>query len=502
MTHVTWSSDKAPVELEADYVVVGTGAGGALAAVTLARAGYEVAMVEAGPWRDPEDYPSSVYGSLRDLSDEWMTGVTSGRAMWPVVQGRVVGGSTVINSAIVVRTPGDVFADWQRDHGFGGDELAERVWTHQDRIEDELSVEETLKGVYGNSNRLARAGAEAMGAHDHDMRRNVADCSGSGQCLQGCKGRKKQSTNLVYIPEVLERGGTLLSSAPVAKVLIRGGRALGVTGRFLHPRTKRKGGAYTVRARRAVLMGASATHTAPILQRSGYRHPALGGYFRAHPGTAVFGVYDELVDMNTGATQGWSSTYYRTREGFKMETLALPLELTASRLPGVGLDLLERLTAYRHLAMWVHAIRAETVGRVKSGPFGRFNVQYTLNKTDLERVRRGIHTVARMHFAAGAKEVLPGVYGLPSSITADQLDLILEGPLDPRAYIGVLSHLFGGTVMGEDPATSVCDSRGRVRGVENLAVVDASIIPSTLGVNPQHTIMALACAVSEDLIEG
>ena len=184
-----------------------------------------------------------------------------------------------------------------------------------------------------------------------------------------------------------------------------------------------------------------------------------------------------------------------------METLALPLELTASRLPGVGLDLLERLTSYRHLAMWVHAIRAETVGRVKAAPFGRFNVKYTLNKADLERVRRGIHTVARAHFAAGAKAVLPGVYGLPSSLNADQVDMILEGPLDPRAYIGVLSHLFGGTVMGVDPRTSVADPSGRVRGVENLAVVDASIIPSTLGVNPQHTIMALACCVAEDLLE-
>lgn len=502
MTHVTWSSDRTPVELEADYVVVGTGAGGALAAVTLARAGYKVAMVEAGPWRDPEDYPSSVYGSLRDLSDEWMTGVTSGRAMWPVVQGRVVGGSTVINSAIVVRTPGDVFADWERDHGFGGETLAKRLWTHQDRIEDELSVEETLAGVYGNSNKLAKAGAQALGIHDHDMRRNVAGCLGSGQCFQGCKSRKKQSTNLVYIPEVLERGGTLVSSAPVAKVLIQKGRATGVTGRFLHPRTKRKGGSFIVRARRAVVLAASATHTAPILQRSGYKHPSLGGFFRAHPGTAVFGVYDDVVDMNTGATQGWASTHYRNRDGFKMETLALPLELTASRLPGVGLDLLERLTSYRHLAMWVHAIRAETVGRVKAAPFGRFNVNYTLNKADMERVRRGIHTVARTHFAAGAREVLPGVYGLPSSITADQLGLILEGPLDPRAYIGVLSHLFGGAVMGVNPKTSVCDAKGRVRGVENLAIADASIIPTTLGVNPQHTIMALACSVAEDLIDG
>jgi choline dehydrogenase-like flavoprotein len=251
-----------------------------------------------------------------------------------------------------------------------------------------------------------------------------------------------------------------------------------------------------------VVLAASATHTAPILQRSGYKHPSLGGFFRAHPGTAVFGVYDDVVDMNTGATQGWASTYYRNREGFKMETLALPLELTASRLPGVGLDLLERLTSYRHLAMWVHAIRAETVGRVRAAPFGRFNVNYTLNKADMERVRRGIHTVARTHFAAGAREVLPGVYGLPSSITADQLDLILEGPLDPRAYIGVLSHLFGGAVMGVNPKTSVCDAKGRVRGVENLAIADASIIPTTLGVNPQHTIMALACSVAEDLIDG
>jgi choline dehydrogenase-like flavoprotein len=502
MTHITWTEDPTPIVLEADYVVVGTGAGGALAASTLARAGYEVAMVEAGPWRDPEDYPSTVYGSLRDLSDEWMTGVTRGRAMWPVVQGRVVGGSTVINSAIVVRTPGDIFAEWEREHGFGGDGLAERVWTHQDLIEEELSVEESLAGVYGNSNALARKGAVALGIHDHDMRRNVSGCEGAGQCLQGCRKRRKQSTNLVYVPEVLSRAGTLLSCAPVSRVILEHGRALGVSGRLVEPGTRRKGAPFVVHAHRGVLMGASATHTSPILARSGYRHPALGSFFRAHPGTAVFGVYDDVVDMNTGATQGWASTYYRSREGFKMETLSLPLELTASRLPGVGLELLERLTSYRHLAMWVHAIRAETVGSVRPAAFGRSQVSYSMIQADMERARFGVHTVARMHVAAGAREVLPGIYGLPASLGPDEIDLILEAPLDPRCYIGVLSHLFGGTVMGADPKRSVCDPRGRVRGVEGLAVVDASIIPSTLGVNPQHTIMALARCVAEDLIEG
>src|SRR5690606_3552826 len=114
---------------EADYVVVGSGAGGAAAAVTLARGGAEVAIVEAGAWRDPEHYPSSTYGAMRDLFDDWGAQVTRGRALWPIVQARCVGGTTVINSAICVRTPGDIFRQWERERGVTGLEAA--VMAHQ-----------------------------------------------------------------------------------------------------------------------------------------------------------------------------------------------------------------------------------------------------------------------------------------------------------------------------------------------------------------------------------
>ena len=107
MTHQAYEAQQ-PVVWDADYVVIGTGAGGAAAASQLARGGAKVVMVEAGPWRDPGDYPSSVYGSFRDLFDHWGTTVTRGRAIWPIIQAACVGGSTVINSAIVVRTPGDI----------------------------------------------------------------------------------------------------------------------------------------------------------------------------------------------------------------------------------------------------------------------------------------------------------------------------------------------------------------------------------------------------------
>ena len=102
--------------------------------------------------------------------------------------------------------------------------------------------------------------------------------------------------------------------------------------------------------------------------------------------------------------------------------------------------------------------------------------------------------------AAGARKIIPGVAGLPYALDADQIGLIEDGPLDPRAYIAILTHLFGGCVMGADPKTSVTDGRGRVHGVEGLVVADASVIPTNLGVNPQHTIMGLAQVFAEELL--
>lgn len=498
VSHLSFTKDR--VEVECDYVVVGSGAGGASAAVVLARAGAKVAIVEAGAWRDPSDYPHSSYGAMRDLFDDWGTTITQGPAFWPVVQARTVGGTTVINSAICVRTPGDIFAKWEREHGL--QELERSVLAHQERIEGELCVEEVPVASRGRSNELAAIGDARAGFDGHVMRRYVKGCAGSGQCLQGCKKQRKQSTNLNYVPEVLERGGDVLSSAPVDRIVLEGTRAVGVRGQFIHPRTRAKGGKYLVRARRGVFVAASATHSPLLLMRSGVRAAALGQQFRAHPGTGIFGVYDDPVDMNTGTTQGWSSMKYREDPGLKLETLSVPFELIASRLSGAGRILIERLSEYRHIAMWVHACRAETAGSVSANLLGKPRVRYTLDRADMERFRRGMHLVGKWHFAAGARAIIPGIYGMPYKLGPDEVDKLLDAPLDPRAYIAILSHLFGGCVMGTDPARSVCDAQGRVHGVGGLYVADASAIPTNLGVNPQHTIMGLAAHFAERALEA
>ncbi|HVY49423.1 MAG TPA: GMC oxidoreductase, partial [Minicystis sp.] len=320
-----------------------------------------------------------------------------------------------------------------------------------------------------------------------------------GQCLQGCKRGRKQSTNVNYVPEVLARGGHVLSCAPVERVLFEGTRAASVTGRLRDPVTRREGARFVVRARRAVLLAASATRTPLLLDASGVRSKALGTLFRAHPGTGVFGVYDHPVDQNVGATQGWASMAFRDDPGMKLETLAIPPEMVAGRLPGAGHLLVQRFRAYRHVAMWVAAVRAESAGTVKRGLFGRTVVRYELDRADMAKLRAGLATVARMHFAAGARAVVPGIYGLPYELGPDDVGKMDEAPLDPRAYIAILSHLFGGAPMSRDPRRGVVDGDGKVHGAEGLYVVDASAIPTTIGVNPQHTIMGLASAWAERL---
>lgn len=489
--------------VEADYVVVGSGSGGSTAAIVLARAGYDVALIDAGPWRDAADYPETMLGVMRDMFPNWGANVAVGNSIMPIVQAQVMGGGTVINSAIMVRTPDDVIAEWAADHGLGDLLDARSMGTALDRIADELHVGDSRADSgperFGKSNQTLLDGLRAAGMDVHPTLRNVRGCVGSTRCLQGCRHGAKQSSNIGWIPELLRRGGTVLSCAPTRRVQVRGGQAVAVEGRFRHPQTRKSGASYVVRARRGVLLAASATGTAPLLQRSGVRSPALGQHWRAHPGAGIIGVYPHVIDMYEGVTQGTASIHYRAAHGLKLESLALPLELVAGRTSGGGRALTARLADIRHQAMWISAVRAEAVGTVKQGLFGGVQVKYEPTQRDLARLRRGSAVLARTHFAQGAKRVRPGIVGLPFEIGPDEVHLIDEAPLHNRAWTWVLSHLFGGAVLGADPQTSVVAPDLHVRGVRNLHVVDASALPTTLGVNPQHTIMAMAWITAERL---
>jgi choline dehydrogenase-like flavoprotein len=297
--------------------------------------------------------------------------------------------------------------------------------------------------------------------------------------------------NVSYVPWALSRGARIYTSCKVERVLIRRGQAEGVVAK-----TKTAAGkSATVRllARRGVFVAASTVQTPNLLARSGIRTRALGLHFQAHPGIGVGGLFDQPIDMQVGATQGAESLHYRASDRFKLETISIQPELAVARIPGVGAELLERMGALRNVAVWVAQVRAEAEGTVRPGFGGADRVRYTMTERDIEHARKALVTIAHLLFDAGAREVWPGVFGVPATLRSrDDVKLLADGPLDPRAYSCVATHLFGAARMGPDPRTSVVGLDFSTHAVSRLYVVDSSVFPTNLGVNPQHSIMALS----------
>jgi choline dehydrogenase-like flavoprotein len=158
---------------------------------------------------------------------------------------------------------------------------------------------------------------------------------------------------------------------------------------------------------------------------------------------------------------------------------------------------MDRLAEFDHLAVWVVAARAEAEGRVRGAPGRGANINYTPSEADMVKVRTGMRALADMHFAAGALSVQPGIHGLPTRLDRDQLGLFDDAPLDPRAYSLVATHLFGTARMAPDSTAGVVGTDFQVHGLRGLHVVDSSLFPTNLGVNPQHTIMAVAMIAGE-----
>jgi len=483
------------VEEAFDYVVVGSGAAGAVAAHTLAQAGFSVAIVEEGPWVRTREFGERVYEAFRRMYRDAGTQVIEGRSYVPLIQGRCVGGSTVMNSAIAHRTPEDVLDEWRARFGLGQHLTAEILAPHFDALERELNVHAVDDEVLGRNNRLFLDETSAMGLPARKMHRYERNCRGSGRCVTGCPNAAKQGMNVSYVPWALSLGARIYCSCRVDRVVVKDGVATGVLAHTIAkdatiahvPRAVR------LHARRGVLVAASTIQTPNVLRRSGLRARAIGEHFSCHPGYGVGGVFDEPVGMDFGATQGAECTHLRKTERIKLETIAMPPELAAVRIPGLGRELMKNFGAFSNLAVWAVVIRAEAEGTVRPGWGGRDKVKLSFTKRDIERTRKGTAMLARMMFEVGAREVWPGIFGLPPVIRSiDEVRLIEEAPTDQRVWSYITTHLFGAARMGVDPKTSVVGPDFQTHEARGLYVVDSSVFPTNLGVNPQHSIMGLS----------
>ena len=297
-----------------------------------------------------------------------------------------------------------------------------------------------------------------------------------------------------FLRDAADRSARIFAGVRVRRVVIERGRAVGVSGRSA------AGGAVVARARRAVVLAASAIQTPCLLLASGLGDAAVGRNLTAHPGVSVTARFDAPVRNYRGATQGHEVTGWRD-QGLKLEALGFDLSILASRVPGVAGELARHIDELDHFAVWGAAVRAQSRGRVRSGP-ARALVTYSLGRDDMVTARRGARVLAETFFAAGAREVYPGIAGFPAVLTDPRqaADIERDAPLEPRAYAMSMTHLFGTARMGSDPGRSVVRPDFRHHRVDRLYVADSSVFPGNLGVNPQVPIMAIATLCAERIL--
>jgi choline dehydrogenase-like flavoprotein len=494
-----------PLELECDTVVVGSGSGGAPVAATLAEAGERVIVLEEGP-----HVPGPQHGAMRQsesVRHVWRDGAMTlavGIGDSPsinVTAGRMVGGSSPLTGGVCFRAPEHVLEEWSSALGIEdlGPSQMQR-WFEQ--VAKDIHIEDVPASLRSKSTALFVKGGEALGVKFDSMQRNTHNCNGCGRCNFGCPHEAKLGVDRTYLPRAARAGATIVSDAIVERVEREGGRAVGVSGSLLDGEYGAARSALRVRARRVVL-AAGAMYTPLILRRSGLgrRSGSLGKNLTLHPSFRVMGRFDEPVRGWEGALQSAYSKHYE-HDGTVLNSVFVPNGILAATMPGFGKHHAKHRASVGHLAMFGVMIHDEGAGAVWGVPFRREPLlTYKMTRRDRARVPVVLERMAKIFFAAGAREVFFPVFGL-DSVTPDTLDKVDWSKIKGPKLECSSQHPLGTCHMGSSEAHSVVDPHGRVWDAPNVFVADGSILPTSLGVNPQWTIMAMSLRVAHSLAGG
>lgn len=470
--------------MKTQVLVIGSGAGGATTALAMAERGQQVTILEEGGSFDLPDFGGDAVTGMQKLYRKRGMTPVMGRVPIGFVEGSCVGGSTEINSGFWHRTPRETLLRWKAQYGL--DVTPEELTPHFEWAEQMLKV-----SLYGKpwpkSTEVFDRGAKAMGWVGQEVPRAAHDCASSNTCASGCKRGSKQGMTRGVLPAAQAAGVKVLSRCHVVRILTQRGRATGVLARLSQP----DGSAEHVRIDAdAIVVCAGPSQTPALLQRSGFSR-RIGATLMIHPMLKVVARFPEVINAHKSVLpllqikEFWPDISFGG--GFFTPGHA------AMMLSENWLTARDELDALPHLAGYYIAVRGNGVGKVRTNFFtGEPLCTYELSRDDVKHLSAGMGRLATLLLAAGAEKVHSTVQGVAPITSQTEAARWIDELLPSKALNLTTVHAFSAVPAGENEALTAVDSFGKLRGVANVWVNDASILPDSPGVNPQGTVMALA----------
>jgi choline dehydrogenase-like flavoprotein len=483
-----------------EVCVVGSGAGGAVIAYELARAGFEVIVVEEGGYHPTSAFSHDPQRMLPKLYRHAGGSFILGNPPILYSEGRCVGGSTVINAGICFRTPAAVLERWESEHDLP-DFSPERMAPYFDAVERQLHVQPVPDEVMGNDSLKMELAAKNLSYGYVRVKRNIHACQGTNLCIMGCPTGAKQSTLVAYLPQAQQYGAQIFANCRADKILVRYNRACGVEVSVVNPISKRTRCRGVIKSK-AVFVCGGALQTPSLLFRSGLasRRSHVGRNLYVHPNTKVVGIFEEEMKSWQGSIQGFQIDHF-AGEGLTFGSTFLPPGILALTLPFSGDQSFERMEYYNHMSVWGVLMEDSHAGRVRHLWNGRTMATYFINQQDRKRLTRGIKILASIFFAAGARAILLPTPHATEMHNEREVDDYLKHEKSRRNINLFTVHLMGTCRIGNESRTSVIDANHEYHGVRNLFIADASVFPTPIRVNPMMTIMALATRAAERFVE-
>lgn len=490
--------------IEADVVVVGSGAGGAINAYELAKQGKKVIVLEAGPYVPSSKFSEMLAVGMGTLYQDG-GGQSNTHGDIAVLQGACVGGSTVVNAALCFRTP-DYYLDlWAKE--FGLKNLTPELMSgYFDKVEKNLGIHTNGAHETSSGAELIAQGLEKLNIQRGIARRNIRDCALTGFCFSGCKTDRKQSMLVTYLPWACNHGAEIYADTRVTRITTKNGQASGVEAVVVDPKTKAVKSVMKVSAP-IVVLAAGPIQTPIILQQSGIANSSgqVGKNFACHPVLSVTAVFDKPVDNFHGATHSlYVDTHALPEEGgyLLLDAIEEPVEAAFSCEPGTGKPYVAYMEKYRNNIRLMTLIHDKNVGEVRLKD-GVKEIIYEVDDGDFEVMKKGLKYNAEILFAAGAQFLYLPTSDRTVIESADDIGRVIDQlKNEPARYRYISFHPQGTCRMGADPSKNVVNPYGETHDVKKLYIADASLLPTSIGYNPSETVYALASYIADQIVES